>query len=306
MLALNKSALPVSLQLPTIISPKPKKRNVKNLALYATNSQPLQVAIGEPNTPGIFCETPGWLKPQKAIYYDGPIEILPNLYLGDETNASNPDTLRNLNIGFVLNVAREVENSLLDHASSYCWQFISNSRACLYLKKHTFSTSLNEVHSVFSRKLFWDHNQDNILEFFGSSFGFIDLARSLGVGVLVHCQGGVSRSASLMMGYVMHANDVNFEKAYQFVKSRSSAVSPNLGLIAQLLEYEKPFNFPHYDPYALPTLFVFRATILPSQTFLGSGTELHIFPLRYFTGLGCAGRPYCGGHLPRPIHSPNI
>lgn len=218
-----------------------KKRNIKNLALSSPSSG-IGGLDGTPLTPA--CETSLWMRPQKGVYSNGPIEILPDLFLGDETNASDPETLRRLNIGFILNVAREVENPLLETESRVGWQLLSTEAvgetASLYLKKHHFHTPVSRhSHFVFSKKLFWDHNQDNILEFFNSAFRFIDMARSLGMGVLVHCQCGVSRSASLMMGYVMKCQNISFESAYQYVKARSKVVSPNLSLIAQLLEYER-------------------------------------------------------------------
>lgn len=221
-----------------------KKRNIKNLALVSPSIDMLGVDA-TPSTP--VCETSIWMRPQKGVYSNGPIEMLPNLFLGDETNASDPETLRRLNIGFVLNVAREVENPLLETESRVGWQLLSTEAvgetASLYLKKHRFHTPVSRhSHSVFSKKLFWDHNQDNILEFFNSAFRFIDMARSLGMGVLVHCQCGVSRSASLMMGYVMKCQNISFESAYQYVKARSKVVSPNLSLIAQLLEYERSLS----------------------------------------------------------------
>ncbi|KAJ9049971.1 tyrosine/serine/threonine protein phosphatase [Entomophthora muscae] len=215
MLVLNKVSLPISLQL-SGLPPKQKKRNFKNLALCGPSSEnALPYALPS--------AAPQWLKPQQKTYSNGPKEILENLYLGDEMNASDPD---------------KVDNSLVDFACSSHWQTVSDEKVCLQLKKHTFSTSSEESHSVYSKKLFWDHNQDNIQEFFAASFNFINLARSLGVGVLIHCQCGVSRSASLMIGYVMQANNLSFESAYQHVKSKSSVVSPNLSLIAQLLEFE--------------------------------------------------------------------
>ncbi|KAJ9076429.1 tyrosine/serine/threonine protein phosphatase [Entomophthora muscae] len=230
MLVLNKVSLPISLQL-SGLPPKQKKRNFKNLALCGPSSEnALPYALPS--------AAPQWLKPQQKTYSNGPKEILENLYLGDEMNASDPDVLKKYNIGFILNVAKEVDNSLVDFACSSHWQTVSDEKVCLQLKKHTFSTSSEESHSVYSKKLFWDHNQDNIQEFFAASFNFINLARSLGVGVLIHCQCGVSRSASLMIGYVMQANNLSFESAYQHVKSKSSVVSPNLSLIAQLLEFE--------------------------------------------------------------------
>ncbi len=88
-------------------------------------------------------------------------------------------------------------------------------------------------------KVPWTHNQDNLIDDFPRAFEFIDQARRRDVGVLVHCKQGVSRSASLVIGYVMKELGMSLNEAYAYVKTRSPNVTPNLGLIYQLLEYER-------------------------------------------------------------------
>ncbi|KAI9292983.1 phosphatases II [Neoconidiobolus thromboides FSU 785] len=193
-----------------------------------------------------------WLKPQKNVYENGPIEMLPNFYLGDETNASNGEILSKYNIGFVLNVAREVENELLEKSES-SYQFVSNDQRSLYLKKSTFivqnKDNTNYSHTIYSKKLFWDHNPNNLIDCLDSAFNFIELAKSLNAGILIHCQCGVSRSASLVIAYIMKTLKFKFDQSYQYVKSRSNIISPNLSLITQLIEFEKKMNLNqhHYD-----------------------------------------------------------
>jgi len=89
------------------------------------------------------------------------------------------------------------------------------------------------------KKLFWTHNQENLIADFASAFAFIDEARSTGRNILVHCQCGVSRSASLVIGYVMHTNRMTLNQAYEFVKDRSPYISPNMSLVYQLVDFEK-------------------------------------------------------------------
>uniref|UniRef100_V5EWX5 protein-tyrosine-phosphatase n=2 Tax=Kalmanozyma brasiliensis (strain GHG001) TaxID=1365824 RepID=V5EWX5_KALBG len=68
--------------------------------------------------------------------------------------------------------------------------------------------------------------------------------------VLVHCQCGVSRSATLVIAFVMQAAAMRygFEAArtllgmhdcYNMVKEKSSSISPNISLIYQLVEWER-------------------------------------------------------------------
>jgi predicted protein tyrosine phosphatase len=94
------------------------------------------------------------------------------------------------------------------------------------------------------KKFPWGHNQDNLQEYFAQAFKYIDDARSKGLGVLVHCQLGVSRSASMVLAYVMRAKRFPLHDAYQYVKDRSSVISPNMSLVYQLVEFEKTLNLP--------------------------------------------------------------
>ncbi|CAG8632802.1 6659_t:CDS:1, partial [Racocetra persica] len=89
------------------------------------------------------------------------------------------------------------------------------------------------------KKFFWTHNQENLISDFASAFAFIDEARSTGRNILVHCQCGVSRSASLIIGYVMNANRMTLNQAYEFVKDRSPYICPNMSLVYQLVDFEK-------------------------------------------------------------------
>ncbi|RUS32771.1 hypothetical protein BC938DRAFT_474339 [Jimgerdemannia flammicorona] len=92
---------------------------------------------------------------------------------------------------------------------------------------------------IHYKKLPWTHNQENLMTDFARAFAFIDEARDAGRSVLVHCQCGVSRSASLVIAYVMRARRMTLDQAYAFVKERSPWISPNMGLVYQLKDFEK-------------------------------------------------------------------
>jgi predicted protein tyrosine phosphatase len=56
--------------------------------------------------------------------------------------------------------------------------------------------------------------------------------------VLVHCAMGMSRSASLVIAYLMKHREMSFQNALQCVRSARNCVEPNAGFVRQLLAFE--------------------------------------------------------------------
>lgn len=56
--------------------------------------------------------------------------------------------------------------------------------------------------------------------------------------VLIHCAGGVSRSPSFAIAYLMRQKGLTFPQAYQHVRSVRSCILPNPGFEQQLRELE--------------------------------------------------------------------
>ncbi|KAJ2834475.1 tyrosine/serine/threonine protein phosphatase [Coemansia furcata] len=150
-------------------------------------------------------------------YRAGPQLIMPYLYLGGAGNVAEGQ-LRDLDITNVLNVAREVSGPPA---------------------------------STMYRHCMWDHNEPDLARYFSECFAFIDAARTCHQGVLVHCQLGVSRSASLIIAYVMRTMNMAFAPAYEYVRLRAPCISPNLSLIAQLAEYGERLAKDRVRPSAL-------------------------------------------------------
>jgi tyrosine-protein phosphatase len=83
----------------------------------------------------------------------------------------------------------------------------------------------------------WDHNSE-ILDDLLPLCELIDDRIAGGKKVLIHCQLGASRSASLMIAYGLYKNrHMDFNSMYEVVKGRSQWVGPNMSLIYQLTDF---------------------------------------------------------------------
>jgi len=66
--------------------------------------------------------------------------------------------------------------------------------------------------------------------------------------VLVHCEAGISRSATICIAYLMCYKRWTLEFAYDFVKSRRNLIAPNLNFMQQLHQFETQLFGPSVEP----------------------------------------------------------
>lgn len=133
--------------------------------------------------------------------------ILPGLLLGAQDVAQDLSRLRKLGVTHILNVATGVPN---------CFQ--------------------GEI--TYKRLDIRDHPDSDIRKHFEECFRFIDEARRTG-WVLVHCNAGISRAASICIGYVMSREHKRYEDAYKKVKEARPIICPNYGFAKQLRAYDE-------------------------------------------------------------------
>ena len=65
--------------------------------------------------------------------------------------------------------------------------------------------------------------------------------------ILVHCRAGASRSATIVIAYLMWTKKMEYGKALQFVKDKRFIVFPNDGFREQLKMFEKLLKENDYD-----------------------------------------------------------
>jgi len=86
----------------------------------------------------------------------------------------------------------------------------------------------------------WNHNQKNTQEKIIEAFNIIDSTRLEDQhSILVSCQQGVSRSATLVIAYVMKTKQWGLMKSYNFVKEKCPWIAPNITLMNELAEFEQ-------------------------------------------------------------------
>lgn len=83
-----------------------------------------------------------------------------------------------------------------------------------------------------------DSATENIIRFFPKVKKFIDGALARDSTVLVHGTNGNSRSATLVLAYIMEKFGLSQEQAFNIVKQKRASISPNEGFVNQLTEYE--------------------------------------------------------------------
>ena len=102
------------------------------------------------------------------------------------------------------------------------------------LIKITSYTTNNNDHNKLSQTIKL-YNNKPLIEI---GYHFIDTAVDNGDNILVHCMAGISRSASLVIYYLMKKRFIDYDKALRIVNLNRSISSPNDSFRSQLTEYE--------------------------------------------------------------------
>ncbi|RIA97053.1 protein-tyrosine phosphatase-like protein [Glomus cerebriforme] len=181
-----------------------------------------------------------------------PSIIIPEfLYLGDAKTACWFPQLYSNKITHVINLSGcsnywETKENITKFLNQ---QFSKEYEQSLSLEKGTDSSSENNVivnkmideiiPLSYLRIDIADDPSSNISKHFHECIGFIENAKSTNGRVYVHCQAGISRSATIVVAYLMNSQKISYKRALNLVKEKRPFVKPNHGFRKQLREFEK-------------------------------------------------------------------
>jgi atypical dual specificity phosphatase len=137
-------------------------------------------------------------------------EILPRLYLSDMYTATDPITLKRLGITHVVSVVNDPWHRYPPH--------IRHMR----LPIHDLPTS--DIGGYFDNCVAWMKRA---------------LDKDEDARVMVHCMWGMSRSASVVIAYMMATRRTSLSQSLVHVKGKRRVVRPNHGFLDQLKCYEE-------------------------------------------------------------------
>ena len=117
---------------------------------------------------------------------------------------------------------------------------------------------------------------------------FSESIRQIEGKVLVHCQAGVSRSATICIAYLMYHLRMSMEQAYDYLKSRRSVISPNVNFMCQLLDYEAELNLTEERQLAQNKKPTLKLTLTPVGCNQEAGVFVFDSPLTPITPLAAS------------------
>lgn len=138
-----------------------------------------------------------------SIFFGEPTHIIDNIYLGSAFNAASYETLKKHGIETIINMTREISNYYPDE----------------------FNYIQYELH---------DNNKNRIINYLESAY--LDIVNNQEGNILIHCYMGASRSASIMIYYLMKKYDYTFDDALNFIKDKRIVVNPTFRLTKDLAQ----------------------------------------------------------------------
>ncbi|XP_036396316.1 dual specificity protein phosphatase 13-like isoform X1 [Megalops cyprinoides] len=158
-----------------------------------------------------------WVRSGASSHLD---EVRPGIYIGDMWAAKDKRKLQSLHITHVLNAA--------DGKFNVC----------------TGASFYRDTNIIYHGVEAFDMPSFDLSPFFYSSAQFIKNALSIPSGkVFVHCAMGLSRSATLVLAYLMIHEGMTLVEAIKAIAENRN-ISPNSGFLEQLRQLDQQLNCP--------------------------------------------------------------
>ena len=151
------------------------------------------------------------------IFFSKPTHIIDNIYLGSAFNAASKDILKDLGIKVVINMTKEIS---LYHQEDF-----------KYLQYDLYDDNKGSIkkylEQVYEEIL---NNQEK------------DVDGNFKSNIFVHCYMGASRSASVVIYYLMRNKNYTFDESVELLKSKRGNVNPTFRFTKDLAKSMYTFN----------------------------------------------------------------
>ncbi|CAK9294843.1 unnamed protein product [Gordionus sp. m RMFG-2023] len=146
-------------------------------------------------------------------------EVFPNIYIGNYSIAKNKKELCKLSVSYVLNCAEP----------SPVHQYLG----CV----NTSQVFYDDVGITYMGLQIDDTWNFPLVNFLERGSKFIDSALQSKGKILVNCMMGMSRSTSIVLGYLMKYQGMTIDQALTAIRKKRE-VHPNIGFLQQLIAYD--------------------------------------------------------------------
>jgi dual specificity MAP kinase phosphatase len=136
------------------------------------------------------------------LEYESPDHIIDNIYLGSQKCGVDVNKLFELNIKYVLILGKGMTRNFND-----------------------------VIYKVIEID---DSLEQDLSNYIKEALKFISESQQNNSNILVHCVSGISRSASIVIAYIMDKHKMNYDQAFSYVKTKRVTIRPNSNFIAQL------------------------------------------------------------------------
>lgn len=133
---------------------------------------------------------------QYYSFFSESSKIIDNLYLGSSFNAYSLTELNDKKVNVIINITDDIDNFFADDSNFTYYKFPIK-----------------------------DNNEDDITDILNHTFNIIKYHLNKGDCILVHCFMGASRSASVIIHYLMKTNNISYDRALQYVIEKRNVVN---------------------------------------------------------------------------------